>query len=171
MSEARLQPSGSFEEVSLAGFEFARESFNLDVHVERAMRLTGELIKHRSFSGVEMEAAEFLAVQMSERFDAEVRLLPLRDGSFNVMVFWGVPSILFTSHIDVVAAPDHLFEPVYTDTGVRERGACDAKGCIAAMMETAAILRARGENNFGLLFVVGEGRCQACRCRFAAIGA
>src|SRR6058998_435323 len=41
------------------------------------------------------------------------------------------------------------------------RGACDAKGIIAAMVGAAEKLLAAGTRNFGLLFVVGEERNSA----------
>ena len=41
------------------------------------------------------------------------------------------------------------------------RGACDAKGIIAAMIAAAEKLLASGARNFGLLFVVGEERNSA----------
>jgi acetylornithine deacetylase len=41
------------------------------------------------------------------------------------------------------------------------RGACDAKGIIAAMIVAAERLVDEGVRNFGLLFVVGEERNSA----------
>ena len=38
------------------------------------------------------------------------------------------------------------------------RGACDAKGILAAQVAAAERLRAAGETRVGLLFVVGEER-------------
>ena len=41
------------------------------------------------------------------------------------------------------------------------RGACDAKGIIAAMVAAAEKLLGEGVRNFGMLFVVGEERNSA----------
>jgi acetylornithine deacetylase len=47
------------------------------------------------------------------------------------------------------------------DENIYGRGACDAKGIIAAMIAAAENLLERGTRNFGLLFVVGEERNSA----------
>ena len=47
------------------------------------------------------------------------------------------------------------------------RGACDAKGIIAAMIKAAEALLEAGERDFGLLFVVGEERNSAGAYRAA----
>lgn len=61
--------------------------------------------------------------------------------------------VVFSSHLDVV--PPQL--PVHEDDEwLAGRGACDAKGIVAAMIAAAAILRDQGERRVGLLFVVGE---------------
>src|SRR4029077_14762548 len=44
---------------------------------------------------------------------------------------------------------------------IHGRGACDAKGIIAAQVEAASRLCAAGVTGFGLLFVVGEERNSA----------
>jgi acetylornithine deacetylase len=63
------------------------------------------------------------------------------------------PKLVFCTHMDTVGP----FIP-FSDDGefVFGRGACDAKGIIAAMITAAADLRADGYRSLGLLFLVGE---------------
>lgn len=44
------------------------------------------------------------------------------------------PTVLLLGHLDVVPAPEHLFEPVYKDSILYGRGACDMKTEVALMM-------------------------------------
>src|SRR5207247_10963878 len=74
---------------------------------------------------------------------------------FNVTAFAGKPDLVFTSHIDTV--PPYI--PFREDEEyIYGRGACDAKGIVAAQIHAAERLRAQGETRLGMLFVVGEER-------------
>lgn len=66
------------------------------------------------------------------------------------------PRIIFTTHLDVVPAPDALFTPTIVDGILLGRGACDTKGIAAVMIQVADSLRRDGHEDIGLLFVVGE---------------
>lgn len=74
------------------------------------------------------------------------------------------PSLLFSTHVDTV--PPHLDVRRDGDT-LYGRGACDTKGGQWAMLRAGQTLRARGHNDFGFLFVVGEevDHCGAKRAR------
>jgi acetylornithine deacetylase len=67
----------------------------------------------------------------------------------------GEPSLVFSTHIDCVPP----FFPSRLEDGVLHgRGACDAKGILAAQVAAAERLRAAGETRIGLVFVAGEER-------------
>src|SRR5262249_626699 len=67
----------------------------------------------------------------------------------------GAPAVVFSTHFDCVPP----FFPSRVD-GDRlfGRGACDAKGILAAQVAAADRLRCAGEPHAGLVFVVGEER-------------
>ena len=73
---------------------------------------------------------------------------------FNLYASCGVqPEVVLSTHMDTVppfipSSEDDLF--------LYGRGACDAKGIIAAMVKAAEQLIATDVSDFGLLFVVGE---------------
>jgi acetylornithine deacetylase len=116
---------------------------------------TAKLISFKSLSGSEGEVINFL----KDNFDARgwsSELLPVEENRFNIFVTFGKPTIMFSTHLDVVPAKDHLFNPVFRDNRLFGRGACDAKGIAATMIAVAESLLKDGETDFGLLFVVGE---------------
>ena len=72
---------------------------------------------------------------------------------------------MFSTHYDCVPP----FFPSRVENGrLYGRGACDAKGILAAQVAAAERLRASGERRVGLLFVVGEERgsdgAAICEC-------
>lgn len=123
--------------------------------VSEVIALASELIKIRSLSGQESGITDFLARALANQ-GWPVERLPVCDGRENLFVAFGTPEIVFTTHMDVVPAPDELFEPRVNENKLFGRGACDTKGIIATMIAVAKSLRAQGQDNFGLLFVVGE---------------
>jgi acetylornithine deacetylase len=125
------------------------------MNISDTVSLASSLIRFRSLSGSEGPITDFLARTLADR-GWPVERLPVVDGRENIFVAFGTPSIVFTTHTDVVPGPDNLFEPVVRDGLLYGRGACDTKGIIATMISLADQLRSRGESNFGLLFVVGE---------------
>ncbi|HEX6213196.1 MAG TPA: M20/M25/M40 family metallo-hydrolase, partial [Vicinamibacterales bacterium] len=67
----------------------------------------------------------------------------------------GEPEVVFSTHFDCVPP----FFPSRVEDGVLYgRGACDAKGILAAQVAAAERLRAKGETRVGLVFVGGEER-------------
>jgi len=74
-------------------------------------------------------------------------------GRFNVIARVGDPLATLSTHMDCV--PPHLPAKDLGDR-IEGRGACDAKGLIAAQIFAALKLRREGRNDFGLLFMVGE---------------
>jgi acetylornithine deacetylase len=75
-------------------------------------------------------------------------------GRANLFVSTGGPTdIVFCSHMDTVPPFNGAMRQGEFLYG---RGACDAKGSIAAMLAAGQILRAEGFDRFGFLFVAGE---------------
>ncbi len=119
------------------------------------VELTRSLVDIDSTTGREGEAGHWLARCLRE-LHYEVVEQPVSDGRFNVYAHLGTsPAIVFSTHFDCVPP----FFPSREERGlVFGRGACDAKGILAAQVTAAERLRAGGETRIALLFVVGEER-------------
>jgi acetylornithine deacetylase len=117
--------------------------------------LTRTLVDVDSTTGVEGEAATWLAIHLRQR-GYHVTEQHVGYGRFNVFAHLDVdPQVVFSTHIDCVPP----FFPSREERGlVFGRGACDAKGIIAAQVAAVERLRAAGEHRAGLLIVVGEER-------------
>jgi acetylornithine deacetylase len=121
------------------------------------IELTRKLVDIESISGNELPVATFLRDHL-EKMGAQVELEEAEPGRPNVLACWGKPDVVLSTHTDTVPP----FIPSREDDQfVYGRGACDAKGIIAAQVEAAARLRAEGQSDFGLLFLVGEERNSA----------
>ena len=118
--------------------------------------LTRQLIDIESITGHEGAVGCFLAGQLVAMGFA-VELMPAQDERFNVFAKPAkvdVPALVFSTHIDTVPP----FLPSSEDAdNIYGRGACDAKGIIAAQIAACQRLCAAGKSA-GLLFVVGEER-------------
>jgi acetylornithine deacetylase len=123
--------------------------------VNEAVELTKRLISIPSTSGNEILAIECLKAHFAENL-WPVELIEVSEKRANIFVSFGVPEIVFTTHVDVVPGKAELFYPKEIEGGIFGRGACDAKGIVATMIASAKLLREAGASNFGLLFVVGE---------------
>ena len=112
------------------------------------------LINIDSTTGREAEAGAWLARALEEMGYSVVEQ-PLARGCSNVIAALDAPEVVFSTHYDCV--PPHFSSRV--DGGrLYGRGACDAKGILAAQLGAAERLRAEGERRIGLLFVAGEER-------------
>jgi acetylornithine deacetylase len=120
--------------------------------------LTRALVDIESVSGNEYEVASFLHEHLWKLASASggsVERMDVEERRFNVFAHWGRPAVTLSTHTDTVPP----FFPSREDAEfIWGRGACDAKGIIAAMIGAAEKLLADGVANFGLLFVVGEER-------------
>jgi acetylornithine deacetylase len=117
--------------------------------------LTRSLVDIDSTTGREGEVAAWLAGLL--RNDGyQVTEQPVTAGRFNLYAHLGTPpQIVLSTHFDCVPP----FFPSRVERGlVFGRGACDAKGIIAAQIAAAELLRASGETRFALLFLAGEER-------------
>jgi acetylornithine deacetylase len=119
--------------------------------------LTRQLIEIESITGNEKNLAYFLRDFLTG-LQYQVSLQEAAPDRFNVLALAGEPDLVYTTHLDTV--PPYL--PFREDEDyIYGRGACDAKGILAAQVEAAQRLRAAGETRVGLLFLVGEERNSA----------
>lgn len=119
-----------------------------------AIAFARDLIDIDSTTGQEQAAGEWLAARLGS-MGYRVERQPVASGRFNVFAKLDDPAIVFSTHFDCV--------PPFFPSDVRGdllfgRGACDAKGILAAQVAAAEQLRHAGERRIGLLFVVGEER-------------
>ncbi|HZI17654.1 MAG TPA: M20/M25/M40 family metallo-hydrolase [Pyrinomonadaceae bacterium] len=140
--------------------------------------LTRRLIDIPSVSGEEGEVGRFLASHLSGLGYA-VEMQEVEAGRANVLATTKAPPrVVLSTHMDTV--------PPFIASGEEEdaitgRGACDAKGIIAAQIAAAERLRAEGFGEVGLLFTVDEelgslgarradGHRLAAECRYLING-
>ena len=128
--------------------------FSVDV-----IALTRKLVDVDSTTGKEAAVGELLLRELAALgYDAEK--MPVEGDRFNVYALprgQARPSVVFSTHMDTVP-------PFFPSSEDREkiygRGACDAKGIIAAQVGAAENLRQQNVA-VGLLFLVGEERDSA----------
>lgn len=116
--------------------------------------LARTLIDIESTTGQEGPVARVLAEYLRGR-GYSVLEQPLEGDRINVIAAVGEPAVAFSTHFDCVPP----FFPSRVEGGVLHgRGACDAKGILAAQVAAAERLRAEGETRIALVFVAGEER-------------
>jgi len=115
--------------------------------------LVRSLVNIPSATGNEAALADFLnALLAEEGFD--VRSQEVEAGRRNILaVAGGAPAVILCTHMDTVPGRAEAGED---DVHLYGRGACDAKGIMAAMIVAAVELRDDGLKDLGLLFLVGE---------------
>ena len=118
------------------------------------VQLARRLIDIDSTTGREGEVAVVLAGYLRDR-GYSVLEQPLADGRCNVIAAAGEPRLVFSTHFDCVPP---FFPSRLEGDLLYGRGACDAKGILAAQVAAAERLRAAGDTRIGLLFVAGEER-------------
>ncbi len=125
--------------------------------VPEIVKLASELIRIPSLSGQERPVMEFVAQHLG-KLGFEVQLWPVEEDSFSVFARSAKeePRVVLTTHLDVVPAPDELFNPMVRDSRLAGRGACDCKGIAAVMIAVAKHLKEGGREDVALLFVPGE---------------
>jgi acetylornithine deacetylase len=124
--------------------------------------LTRALVDIESITLNEEAAGNFLyafLAPLAARFGGTVERMEVEPRRFNIFAQWGEPlTVTLSTHMDTVPPFCGSRED---QTHIWGRGACDAKGIIAAMIHAAWGLLETGERGFGLLFVVGEERNSA----------
>ena len=119
------------------------------------VQLARRLVDIDSTTGREAEASGWLAHWLEER-GYQVVEQPVTDDRFNIIATLGQqPKVVLSTHIDCVPP---FFPSREQDGLLYGRGACDAKGILAAQIATLERLRNAGEQRVGLLVVVGEER-------------
>jgi acetylornithine deacetylase len=118
--------------------------------------LTRALIDIDSVTNSERSVGDYLFTHLSnlaKRYAGHVERMEVEPDRFNVFAYWGQPVVTLSTHMDTVPP---FFPSREDEETIWGRGACDAKGIIAAMIAAAQKLLAARKKNFGLLFVVGE---------------
>jgi acetylornithine deacetylase len=120
--------------------------------------LTRQLIDIPSVTGGEAQLAGFLASYLQE-LGYEVELQAVIGDRVNVIAKTGAAAkVVFSTHLDTV--PPHIMSSEDAEN-IYGRGACDAKGIIAAQIFAAQQLRGNGLDQIGLLFTVDEEMASA----------
>src|SRR4051812_14904806 len=112
------------------------------------------LINIDSTTGREAEAGAWLADRL-RALGYTVVEQRLDRGCANVLATLDPPHVVLSTHYDCVPP---FFPSRIEDGRLYGRGACDAKGILAAQVAAAERLRAAGETRVGLVFVAGEER-------------
>src|SRR3974390_2042737 len=123
--------------------------------------MTRELVDLESITENERQVGEYLLHYLSglaANSGGKVEAMAVTPERFNVYAEWGAPVVVLSTHMDTVPP---FFGSSEDEEHIYGRGACDAKGIIAAMIAAAEKLIESGMRNFGLLFVVGEERNSA----------
>ena len=120
--------------------------------------LARALVDIDSTTGREGEAGHWLATFL-RRSGYTVVEQPVDAHRFNVIATaregGDRPSVVFSTHFDCVPP---FFPSRIEGDRLYGRGACDAKGILAAQIAAADRLRRAGDTRVGLVFVVGEER-------------
>ena len=114
--------------------------------------LTRALIEIPSISGYEGQVAIFVAEHLGAA-GFQVELQDIGGNRPNVYARRGDPDVVLSTHIDTVPPYVEFSED---NEFIYGRGACDAKGLVAAMVKAGESLVESGATDFGLLFLVGE---------------
>jgi len=118
--------------------------------------LTRQLVDIESISGNEGTVGDFLMTELTA-LGFRTERMHVADGRFNVWACdpdYSTPTVVFSTHMDTVPP---FMKSSEDEEKIYGRGACDAKGIIAAQVGAALRLRDDGIH-VGLLFVVGEER-------------
>lgn len=111
-----------------------------------------EILSIDSTSSKEAAVADYMECVLGHNAE-KVEKFEIGDGTFNLLLSWGDPKIIFCSHMDTVPP---YFPPELSKGVIRGRGSCDAKGQILAMYKACTLLASEGCTDFGLLLLAGE---------------
>jgi acetylornithine deacetylase len=117
--------------------------------------LTRAMMNVPSISGEE-EAIGFFLRDHLESLGWTVKLQAVTEHQNNVIAYLNeTPRVWLSTHMDTVPP---FIPPTEDDEKIYGRGACDAKGIIAAQITAAELLRKDGFEDIGLLYTVEEER-------------
>ncbi|HEV7474455.1 MAG TPA: M20/M25/M40 family metallo-hydrolase [Pyrinomonadaceae bacterium] len=115
--------------------------------------LTRKLIDIPSVTGDEQEVGLFLKSYL-ESLGYSVQLQEVAEQRFNIFATTAArPRVVLSTHLDTV--PPYI-KSSEDDENIYGRGACDAKGILAAQINAAERLRGAGIDEVGLLFTADE---------------
>jgi len=120
--------------------------------------LTRALVDIESTTNHEKNVGDYLFAHLSAlagESNGQIQRISAEPNRDNLFVSWGEPVVTLSTHMDTVPP---YFASSEDEQFIFGRGACDAKGIIAAMVTAAEKLLAAATRNFGLLLVVGEER-------------
>ncbi|MCS7224930.1 MAG: ArgE/DapE family deacylase [Armatimonadetes bacterium] len=135
--------------------------------LEPVVRLARELIAIKSVNPCfpdgngEGDLAQFI-YDFARKKGLDVSLQPVSPGRSNVLIRRdgnGKETILLEGHMDTVTAEGMTidpFDPLLDDDRLYGRGACDAKGCLAAMLQSVADKKGQQGPDVLLAAVVDE---------------
>jgi acetylornithine deacetylase len=115
-------------------------------------QFTRELMEIESISWNEGAAGRWLGDYLADA-GFQVMAQPVSDDRINIYARIGDPLVTFSSHMDTVPPFIGFSED---ERNIYGRGACDAKGVIAAQVFAARRLKDEGLSDIGLLYLVGE---------------
>jgi len=116
---------------------------------------TKSLMEIPSTSGDEEAVGSYLRDYL-ESLGWTVEMQPVSENQSNVIATLNdTPRVWFSTHMDTVPP---FIPPTEDDQKIYGRGACDAKGIIAAQITAAEQLRKEGIEDIGLLYTVEEER-------------
>jgi acetylornithine deacetylase len=116
--------------------------------------LTCALVDIDSTTGREGDLCDWLAALLREG-GYNVFEQPVTERRRNLFAQVEAPAVVLSTHLDCVPP---FFASRRAGSTILGRGACDAKGALAAQLVAAERLRREGCSRVGLLFVVGEER-------------
>ena len=120
--------------------------------------LTKSLMNIPSISGEEGAVGFWLRDHL-DTLGWTVELQAVSESQNNVIAYLNeTPRVWLSTHMDTVPP---FIAPTEDDEKIYGRGACDAKGIIAAQITAAEQLRAEGIADIGLVFLVEEERTSA----------
>jgi acetylornithine deacetylase len=122
---------------------------------------TRSLVDLDSTTGREAPVADYLFGHLRElatQRNGKIERMNAAQHRDNILLTFGNPVVTLSTHMDTVPP---FFPSRENETHIYGRGACDAKGIIAAMISAAETLLGENIRNFALLFVVGEERDSA----------
>ena len=125
-----------------------------DSIAREAVELTRALVDIDSTTGKEAACGRWLADHLRS-LGYNVLEQPVEGDRFNVLATLDRPRVTFSTHFDCV--PPFFPSRVEGDR-LFGRGACDAKGILAAQVVAAQRLKQAGIRDVGMLFDVGEER-------------
>lgn len=127
----------------------------------KVFEFTRQLVDIESITPNEGAVCTFLERKLSDlaaKFEGSVERIPVEPGRDNLLVRFGQPDVVLSTHMDTVPP---FFPSREDEEHIWGRGACDTKGIIASMVLASEQLLEEGVRNFGLLFVVGEEKNSA----------